>query len=151
VSLLEAFSQTTLLQICFQTMATKAKKETDSTAVYITETVLLDMLPTGSNVTEEASLYDNHTSLNVTSPYLNNFYFYKVSHLFINQSLDTCVSQSVNKSVSEQSHDRSLNQTSITRLLRAAHRCHCLLRRKGVTQPSCFGLPLVVGRHFKCL
>ena len=61
----------------------------------MTETAVLNMLPTGNNETEEASLYENHTSLNVTSPYLNNFYFYKVSYFYVNRSLVTYVYQSM--------------------------------------------------------
>ena len=85
-------------------MTTKAKRATDSIAVYVTETALLNMLPNGSNDTKEASLYDNQTSLNVTSPYLNSFYFYKVSYLYVNRSLDTYVKQSM--SVTIQTIDR---------------------------------------------
>jgi hypothetical protein len=101
---MEDFSQNTLQQICVQTMTTKVKRETDRIAVYMTETAVLNMLPTGSNETEEASLYDNQTSLNVTSPYLNSFYFYKVSYFYVNRSLDTYVSQSM--SVNIQTIDR---------------------------------------------
>ena len=80
-------------------MTTKAKRATDSIAVYVTETALLNMLSTGSNDTKEASLYDNQTSLNVTSPYLNSFYFYKVSYLYVNRSLDTYVKQSMSGTI----------------------------------------------------
>lgn len=101
---MEDFSQTKLQQICVQTATTKVKRETDSIAVYMAETSVLNMLPTGRNDTEEASLYDNQTSLNVTSPYLNSFYFYKVSYFYVNRSLDTYVKQSM--SVTIQTIDR---------------------------------------------
>ena len=76
----------------------------DRIALYMTETAVLNMLPTGSNETDEASLYGNQTSLNVTSPYLNSFYFYKVSYLYVSRSLDTYVNQSM--SVNIQTIDR---------------------------------------------
>lgn len=101
---MEDFSQTMLQQICVQTVTTKVKREMDSIAVYMTETAVLNMLPTGSNETEEASLYDNQTSFNVTSPYLNSFYFYKVSDLYVSRSIDTYVNQSM--SVNFQAMDR---------------------------------------------
>jgi hypothetical protein len=56
-------------------MTTKVKSETDRIAVYLTDTTVLNMLATASNETEEEYFYDNQTSLNVTSPYLNSFYF----------------------------------------------------------------------------
>jgi hypothetical protein len=96
---MEDFSQTTLQQICVQTMTTKLKRETDRIAVYMTETAVLNMLPTGNNETGEAYLYDNHTSLNVTGPYLNNFYFYKVSYFYVNRSLVTYVYQSMSVNI----------------------------------------------------
>jgi hypothetical protein len=70
----------------------------------MTDTAVLNMLTTGSNETEEARFYDNQTSLNVTSPYLNSFYFYKVSHLHVNWSFDTYVNQPM--SVNIQTIDR---------------------------------------------
>jgi hypothetical protein len=146
---MEDFSQNTLQQICLPTMTTKVKRETDRIAVYMAETTVLNMLPTGNNETEEASLYDNHTSLNVTSPYLNNFYFYKVSYFYVNRSLVTNVYQSM--SVNVQTIDHFVWQ-SMNRLQKAAHRCHCFLRRKGtVAHPSCPALPFVVSRHIKKL
>jgi hypothetical protein len=145
VSQLEAFSETTLLQICVQTMTTKAKRETDSTEVYVTETAVLNMLHTGSNVTEEASLCDNQTLLNATSTYLNNFYFYRVSHLCISQPFNTYGSQSVKKYVSEHSNDRSFNQTIDQSIAKSRTYVSMLFGKKGtVTRPSCFCLPLVV-------
>ena len=101
---MEDFSQNTLQQIFVQTMTTKVKRETDRIAIYMTETAVLNMLPTGRNETEEASLYDNQTSLNVTSPHLNRFYFYKVSYFYVKRSLNTYVYQSM--SVNIQTIDR---------------------------------------------
>lgn len=96
---MEGFSQTMLQQICVQTMTTKVKREMDNIAVYMTETAVLNMLPTGSNETEEASVYDNQTSFNVTIPFLNSFYFYKVSYLYVNRSVDTYVNQSMSVNI----------------------------------------------------
>jgi hypothetical protein len=67
-------------------MTARAKRQADSAAVYIAETAVLKASSAGSNVTDLASQDDNQTSLNVTSPFLNNFYFYKVSYLRFSQS-----------------------------------------------------------------